>query len=92
MIVDVLLEMRRGWGEATPGEKVHAVWALANDVLALCLLFGTLALFVTSAASAFPTGAWLSLIGLAVVWLASIVALDPVVDRVVYGRRADGTD
>jgi hypothetical protein len=85
VIIDILSEMRRGWGTARPGEKLHACWALANDLLALALLFGTLALFVRSAAPGFPTGAWLALIGLAVLWLISIVTLDPVVDRFVYG-------
>lgn len=84
MIVDILFEMRRGWADATVGEKAHAVWALANDVLALVLVFTTLSLFVASAGPGFPTGAWLAVIVLAVLWLVSIVTVDPVVDRFVY--------
>jgi hypothetical protein len=84
VILDVLVEMRRGWGDATRGEKAHAVWALANDVLALGLLGGTLVLLVASAGPGFPTGAWLALVAVAVLWLVSIISLDPVVDRFVY--------
>jgi len=85
VIVDILYEMRRGWSDATAGEKAHAVWALANDLVALTLVVLTLFLFLASAGPTFPTSAWLGTIVLAVVWLGSIVTVDPVVDRFVYG-------
>ena len=84
MIVDILYEMRRGWSDATRGEKAHAVWALLNDVVALVLVLLTLFLFLASTGPAFPTNAWLGTIALAVLWLGSIVTVDPVVDRFVY--------
>jgi hypothetical protein len=84
VIVDIIYEMRRGWSDATAGEKAHAVWALVNDVVALVLVFLTLFLFLASSGAVFPTGAWLGTITLAVLWLASIVTVDPVVDRFVY--------
>jgi hypothetical protein len=84
VIVDILYEMRRGWHDATAGEKAHAIWALANDVVALALVLLTLSLFLASAGPIFPTTAWLGTIALAVLWLGSIVTIDPVVDRLVY--------
>jgi hypothetical protein len=84
VIVDILYEMRRGWSGATAGEKAHAVWALVNDVVALALVLLTLFLFLASTGRGFPTDAWLGTIVLAVVWLGSIVTVDPVVDRLVY--------
>jgi hypothetical protein len=84
VIVDILYEMRRGWNDATAGEKAHAVWALVNDVVALALVLLTLFLFLASTGRGFPTDAWLGTIVLAVVWLGSIVTVDPVVDRLVY--------
>ena len=84
MIVDVLYEMRVGWADATAGERLHAVWLLANDVLALALVVTVLLLFLVSAGRGFPTGAWFAVIAVAVLWLVSIVVVDPVVDRLVY--------
>ena len=84
MIVDLLAEMRAGWGDATTGERLHALWYLANDVLALALIASVVALFLTSAGPGFPTGGWLAVVAGAVLWLASIVVVDPVADRFVY--------
>ena len=84
MILDLLAEMRAGWGDATTGERLHALWYLANDVLALALVAGVVALFLASAGPGFPTGGWLAVVVVAVLWLVSIVAVDPVADRFVY--------
>ena len=84
MIVDLLLEMRAGWGDATTGERLHVLWYLANDVLALGLIGAVVALFVASTAPGFPTEGWLAVVAVAVLWLCSIVVVDPVVDRFVY--------
>jgi hypothetical protein len=84
MIVDLVAEMRTGWGDATTGERVHVLWYLANDVLALGLVASVVALFLASAGPGFPTGGWLAVVGVAVLWLVSIVVVDPVVGRVVY--------
>ena len=84
MIVDLLLEMRAGWGDATTGERLHVLWYLANDVLALGLIGAVVVLFLASAGPGFPTGGWLAVVALAVLWLCSIVVVDPVVDRFVY--------
>ena len=77
--------MRAGWSDATTGERLHALWYLANDVLALGLVAGVVALFLASAGPGFPTGGWLAVVALAVLWLVSIVVVDPVADRFVYG-------
>jgi hypothetical protein len=84
MIVDVLAEIRAGWGDATIGERLHALWYLANDVLALALVAGVIALFTVSAGPGFPTEGWLAVVAVAVLWLVSIVVVDPVADRFVY--------
>jgi hypothetical protein len=84
VIVDILYEMRRGWSDATAGEKAYAVWAFVNDLVALVLVILTISLFLASTGAVFPTGAWLGTIALAVLWLTSIVTMDPVVDRLVY--------
>lgn len=85
MIVDLLAEIRDGWADATAGERLHVCWYLANDVLALALVASVLALFVASAGPGFPTGGWLAVVAVAVVWLVSIVVVDPAVERFVYG-------
>lgn len=85
MIVDVLAEMRAGWGDATTGERLHALWYLANDVLALALVASVVTLFVASAGPGFPSGGWLAVVAIAVLWLISIVVVDPVGSRFVYG-------
>ena len=85
MIVDLLVEMRAGWGDATTGERVHVLWYLANDVLALGLVGSVVVLFLASAPPGFPTDGWLAVVAVAVLWLVSIVVVDPVVDRFVYG-------
>jgi hypothetical protein len=84
MIVDVLYEMRAGWTDAATGERLHAVWVLTNDLLALALVLCVPLLFVVSAGPGFPTGAWAAVVVVAVCWLVSIVVVDPVVDRLVY--------
>jgi hypothetical protein len=83
VIIDILAEIRRGWGDATRGEKLHATWALVNDVGALVLVVLTLSLFVASTGPGFPTDAWLSMILIAVLWVGSIVSIDPVIGRLV---------
>ena len=84
MIVDLLAEMRAGWGDATTGERIHVLWYLANDVLALALVASVVVLFLASAAPGFPTAGWLAVVAVAVLWLVSIVVVDPVADRLVY--------
>ena len=84
MIVDLVAEMRAGWDDATAGERLHVLWYLANDVLALALVGAVIALFLASAAPGFPTGGWLAVVAAAVLWLVSIVVVDPVVERFVY--------
>ncbi|MEF8790415.1 MAG: hypothetical protein V5A61_09830 [Haloarculaceae archaeon] len=84
MIVDLLAEMRAGWADATTGERLHVCWYLANDVLALALVASVPALFLASAGPGFPTGGWLAVVAVAVLWLVSIVVVDPVADRFVY--------
>lgn len=82
--MDVLSEMRAGWADASAGERLHAVWLLVNDILSLALVLAVLLLFLVSAGPGFPTAAWSAVIVAAVLWLVSIVVVDPVVDRLVY--------
>jgi len=84
MIVDLVAEMRAGWGDATTGERLHVCWYLVNDVVALALVASVVALFLASAGSGFPTGGWLAVVAAAVLWLVSIVVVDPAVERFVY--------
>ncbi|MEF8842273.1 MAG: hypothetical protein V5A62_11705 [Haloarculaceae archaeon] len=84
MIVDLFAEMWTGWGDATTGERLHVCWYLVNDVLALGLIGAVLVLFLASAAPGFPTEGWLAVVAVAVLWLLSIVVVDPVADRFVY--------
>jgi hypothetical protein len=84
MIVDLLAEIRTGWGDATTGERLHVCWYLVNDLLALALVATVLALFLASAGPGFPTDGWLAVVAVAVLWLVSIVLVDPVVERYVY--------
>jgi hypothetical protein len=84
MIVDLVAEMRAGWDDATAGERLHVLWYLANDVLALALVGAVIALFLASAGPGFPTAGWSAVVAVAVLWLVSIVVVDPVVDRLVY--------
>ena len=81
MIIDILAEIRRGWSNATRGEKLHATWALVNDIVALGLVVLTLSLFVASTGPRFPADGWLSMILVAVLWVGSIVSIDPVIGR-----------
>jgi hypothetical protein len=85
MIVDLLAEMRTGWGDATASERLHVCWYLLNDLLALGLVAAVLALFLASAGPGFPTRGWLAVVAVAVLWLVSIVVVDPVTERFVYG-------